>query len=250
LQVSAAYPQKIKDPVLLLEIKINSGKKHVQAVVAWNGRDIARIGAAGHHFVRVPRELFRGTGNSVSLHGLAADSTVAMLEIKNLYGFSTGLLRSAMVIPHSPSVQTLPRPLAALLAAMLLLLAAFFPKTSSLASGNRWLRLGAGAVTIFFLAVLAAPLFLPIRIFLGLGTVMVLLSVLYWPGLWLSLRSLTGFFRSRVYLWIRLKLPPLVFIPRHRKLLGALALAGLFVFFSAHRQRYVGAADWYGYHIW
>jgi hypothetical protein len=248
LLVSAKYPQMIRDSVLLLEIKISAEKNRSQVAVIWNGREINKIQAYGHHFIKIPRGSFLREGNILLLRGITAGAKVTLLEMKNLYGFSTGLLKSVMVLPHSLSIKKLSWPLAALMAMLLLLFALFAPKTMSLASGNRWLRYGAWMIAAFFLAVLTFPLFVPVRIFLGLKTTVLLLAALYWPGLWLVLRSLAGFLKSRVWPWIKLKLLRLDFSPLEWKLLGALALAAIMIFFSVHRQRYVGAADWYGYY--
>jgi hypothetical protein len=248
LLVSAKYPQMIRDSVLLLEIKINADKNRAQVAVNWNGRDLGRIQAYGHHFVKIPRALFGSEGSILKLNGITAGATVTVLEVKNLYGFSTGLLKSVLVIPDSPSVKRWPWPLAAFLALLLLLVSIIAPGAMLPTSANRWSRYGAWIILVFLLAILAFPLFVSGRVFLGSGTTIMLLAALLFPGIWLSLRRIAVFFRSRVLPWIKWKLLRLDFTPVEWKLLGALALAAIFIFFSVHRQRYVGAADWYGYY--
>jgi hypothetical protein len=248
LMVSAKYPQGIRDSVLLLEIKIIAEKNRAKAAVIWNGCEIGSIQAYGHHFIKIPKELFRREGNILLLHGITAGATVAILEMKNLYGFSTGLLKLVMVLPDSPSVKRLPWPLATLLALLLLFFPIFTPRTMSLTSRNPLLRYGAWIIIVFFLAILTVPLFVSCRIFLGLGTTAILLATIYSPGLWLILRSAAGFFQSRIIPWIKLKLLRLDLGQLGWRLLAGLALAAIFIFFSVHRQRYVGAADWYGYY--
>jgi hypothetical protein len=248
LQLSVNYPQKTRDSVLLLEIKINAEKNPRQAAIIWNGRKIGSIQAYGHHFIKIPRALFFSAGNILSLQGLPAGAAVTALEIKNLYGFSRGLFAFVMVLPDSLAVKRLPWPLAMLLVLLLLFFQIFFPKTITLTSGNRWLRYAAWIIIVLFLAILALPLFVSCRIFLGLGTTLILLAALHWPGLWSVVRVAAGFFQSRVMPWIKIKLLHLDFRPLEWKVLGVLALAALFIFLSVHRQRYVGAADWYGYY--
>ncbi len=248
VQVSAAYPQKTGDAELLLEIKIESEKKQGRAVVVWNGREIGRIRASGHHFMKISRELFLTAGNSLLLKGLPADCRITMLEIKNLYGFSTGLLESVMVLPGTPAITRVPWLLATFLAVLILLLSFWMPKAAALTADNAWLRFGAWVLLVFFLAILALPLFVPVRVYLGIKTTLLLIALLYMPGIVFVLRSLTEFFRARIVPWIRNKKPRLEFTPRQWQVAGAVALAALFVFFAVHRQRYVGASDWYGYY--
>ncbi|MBN2400415.1 MAG: glycosyltransferase family 39 protein [Candidatus Aminicenantes bacterium] len=248
LQLSATYPHEIQDSVLLLEIKIESAKKQGLTVVSWNGSELDRIHAHGHHFIKIPRQLFLKEGNRLSLQGLDADSSVTVLEIKNLYGFSTGLLNSVMVVPGSSSLQRLPWPLAMLLVSLLLFVSLVAPKSTSWASENRWLRRVASTIIAFFIGLLVLPLVIPCRVFMGPNTTAILFIVLYWPGLWLLLRAAAGFFKSRLWPWIKLKWLRPDCSPLKWKLMGTLALALLFVFFAVHRQRYVGASDWYGYY--
>lgn len=248
LLVSAKYPQKIRDSVLLLEIKISAKKNPSKTAIIWNGREIGNIQAYGHHFIKIPRELFRREGNILMLQGIPAGATVAILEIKNLYGFSTGLLKSVMVLPNSLSVKRLPWPLATLLALILLFFPIFVPGAMSLTSGNRLLRYAAWIIIVFFLAILALPLFVSGQIFLGLGTTLILLTALLFPGLWCVLRWAAVFFKSRVLPWIKTRSLPMHLRPWQWRLLAGLALAAIFIFFSVHRQHYVGAADWYGYY--
>ncbi|MCX6556119.1 MAG: hypothetical protein NTW95_01595 [Candidatus Aminicenantes bacterium] len=248
LQVAASYPQKTKDKVLLLEIEINAEKNDGQAAVIWNGSEIDRIPAYGHHFVRIPKTSFLEAGNTLSLQGLATDSVVATLEIKNLYGFSTGVLQGVMVLPGSASLKRLPLWLALALAALLMVLPLAAPHTMSLAAKNRCLRYGAAAVIVFFLAILAMPLLFAGRVYLGLPTTAILLAAIYWPGLWRVIKAMAALFQSRVQPWIKRKLLRLDFSPLEWKILGGLALAAIFIFYAANRQRYVGAADWYGYY--
>jgi hypothetical protein len=248
LHASASYPKKTKDKVLLLEIEIDAENNDGQAAVIWNGSEIDRIRTHGHHFVRIPKTSFLEAGNTLSLRGLAADSVVSILEIKNLYGFSTGLLQGVMVLPDSASLRRLPLWLALALAALLLVLPLAAPRTMSLAAKNRCLRYGASAVIVFFLAILAMPLFFAGRVYLGLPTTAILFAAIYWPGLWRFIKGMAALFQSRVQPWIKLKLLRLDFSPLEWKILGGLALAAIFIFYAANRQRYVGAADWYGYY--
>ncbi|HSQ35990.1 MAG TPA: hypothetical protein VLQ89_08365, partial [Candidatus Binatia bacterium] len=248
VQAAAGTPQPGRDKELLLEMRIEPGKKSGQAVVIWNGRRIGRVPASGHHFMKIPRALFLADGNRLALRELPADAVVTLLEIKNLYGFSTGLLESVMVIPGSPAVTRLPWPLATLLALLLLSVAYLAPKTMSLAAANVWLRIVAWAVLILFVAILAWPWVAAVRVFLGVKTTLLLIAVLYWPGLLLFLRQAARWFFSRLLPRLRARPPLPSLSPRAWKVLGAVALAAIFIFFAAHRQRYVGASDWYGYY--
>lgn len=248
LLVLANNPQRIRDTVLLLEIKTSGEKNHFNAEIIWNGREFGRIQKHGHTFVKLPRASFLSQGNILRLRGLTAGDTVAILEMKNLYGFSTGLFKLVTVLPDSPSVEHLPWPLATLLALILLFFPVFAPRAMSLTARNRWLRFGAWAINVFFLALLTLPLFSSYGIFLGLTTTLWLLGALHLPGLLRSLRLASGFFRSGILPWIKGKLLHLHMRPGAGKLLAALALAVIFIFFAVHRQRYVGASDWYGYY--
>jgi len=248
VQVAVNTPQEMLEPALLLEIQINSAIKQGQAAVVWNGRKIASIKAYGHHFVKVSRELFRRDENRMSLRGLAADSTVTTLEIKNLYGFSTGLLKGVIVPSASPALQRWPWPLALLLALLFLLHSLLAPHAMSLSSRNRWLRYGAWIVIFIFLALVALPLFVPVRIFLGWSTMLLLFAVLLFPRLRQVFCLVSGALKSRVWPWIKTKARPMQLKPWQWRTLAGLALAAIFIFYAAYRQRYVGAADWYGYY--
>lgn len=248
VQVSAASAPTVRDAQLLLELKIASPRKTGRTIVVWNGHELSRLRSSGRHFIKIPSDLFRPEGNALSLQGLAAGSSVSVLEIKNLYGFSTGLLESVMVIPGSRSVKRLPWPLAALLAVLLLTLSWWKPKTASLAAGNVWLRLAAWTILVLFLVILAGPIVVSVRVFLGAKTALLLIAILYLPGILIFLRQAAKGFCSRLLPRLR-TLPPLpVLSPGTWKVLGAVALAAIFIFFAAHRQRYVGASDWYGYY--
>jgi len=240
--------QKIRDAHLLLEIKIASAAKQGKAAVVCNGRPIGFIKTHGHQFIKIDRRWMQKDGNSLALHGLPADATVTLLEMKNLYGFSTGLLNAVVALPDSSAVRRAPWPLTALAALALLLLALAAPGTMSLAASNRWLRRGAWLVIVFFLVLLALPLFFSVRVFLGIVPAILLIATLVLPGLGLALRRTGTFFQMRLLPRIRSGLRSMAISPSFWKLSGGLALALIFIFFSVHRQRYVGAADWYGYY--
>jgi hypothetical protein len=247
LTFSVTQPEKFRERFFLLEIRAHCRQDHEKTSVILNGRYLGRIAVCGHAFFKIAKARFREGPNTLRLSGLPDEGDLTVLEMKNLYGYSRGMFGFALVPLGSGSVHRFPWPAALPLAFLFLLTILFMPGIMSSGSSSPAVRRSATTVAVLLIVVLALPLIASARIFLNLSLTLTLLALFYLPGIWRLARLVVDFSRSRLRPWLEDRLlRPLS--PRQRLALGVLALTAIFVFLSVHRQRYVGASDWYGYY--
>ncbi|MCP5051489.1 MAG: hypothetical protein GY940_30255 [bacterium] len=255
--------------VLLAELvtrKIEETTPEIQIAVSLNSHEIQNLrqSTAGKkkHVIRVPGNLLKEKNNILHITGNTGDWNhwkLEYLEIKNLFGFSTGLFGFIILDRDSAEYASLGfLPLSVIFIVLVIAGVVLFQKKFSILTGVFYKGLSI-FLLLFLLIAFLLPFITRYRVLFSLQALTFFLSILLFPVLKQlimrlirkTINILHGFYKKIKTVYFP-SLKAKAMTPKGKNVffysLLLIMLLSSFSVYIVYRQQYVGACDWYGYY--